>query len=129
MAEKQEQNAIIKSVSIDTERCLSAWLTLDYGGSGQGFGGYVLFAPPWDEISREDPQRYLGNYTGVFIHRCIEIGGVGRWEDLPGKTIRVRHDQPYGKILAIGHIVKDDWFNPETEFERIRYMMQEVVPK
>lgn len=129
MAEKYEQNALIERVSIDTERCLSAWLTLDYGGSGQGFGGYVLFAPPHDEESRNDPKRYLGNYAGAFIHRCIEIGGVIRWEDLPGKTIRVRHETPYGRILAIGHIIKDDWFNPEEEFAHIRYMMQEVGPK
>jgi hypothetical protein len=121
----QIQNALIKSATIDTERCLSAWLHLDYGGSGQSFGGYVLYMPPWGDEGRDDYHRYLGNYTGVFIHRCIQIGGVETWEKLPGKTIRVRHEHP--KVHAIGHIVKDDWFNPSEEFGRIEAMLKQAT--
>ncbi len=120
----ETQNAIIKSVRIDTERCLSAWLDLDYGGTGQGFGGYVLYMPPWSE-SRDDYRRYLGAYAGVFIHRCIQIGGVECWEQLPGKTIRVRHE--HTKVHAIGHIVKDDWFNPSEEFQRIEAILNKAT--
>lgn len=112
------KNAIITAVRIDAERCLSAWLDLDYGGSGQGFGGFVLYMPPYSGLEPEKAElRFLGNYAGVFIHRCIEIGGVERWEQLPGKTIRVRCE--HVKVHAIGHIVKDDWFDPSAEFERI----------
>ena len=41
----ETKNAVIESVRLTTDDhgCLSAWLMLDYGGSGQGFGGYALY--------------------------------------------------------------------------------------
>lgn len=41
------KNAIIKSarITIDEHEILSAWLDLDFGGSGQSFGGYALYLP------------------------------------------------------------------------------------
>lgn len=103
------KNAVIKSVSISTERTLSAWLHLDYGGSGQGFGGYCLYN------NSTKGKKDGGNYAGMFIQRCIEIGGVEEWERLPGKTIRVKAG--HNSIEAIGHILTDDWFDPKKEFE------------
>lgn len=119
------KNALIKSVSIDIERCVSAWLSLDYGGTGQGFGGYALYMPPWGDEGRDDYTRYLGAYAGVFIHRCIQIGGVENWEKLPGKTIRVRCE--HVKVHAIGHILKDDWFEPAVEFARIEALLKKAT--
>ena len=117
-------NAVIESVSIDTERCLSAWLTLDYGGTGQGFGGYALFMRPFDTEKKAKGTYLLGNYAGLFIYRCIEIGGVEKWEQLRGRTIRVKKPAGFGgSIIAIGHIVKDDWFEPTREFEHIRELI------
>lgn len=113
----ETRNAIIERVSISTERCLSAWLHLTYGHSGQGFGGYALYSP-W---AKDQDAARRGNYTGVFINRCIEIGGVENWEQLPGKTIRVRCE--HSKVHAIGHIVKDDWFNPSEEFGAMQKML------
>ena len=42
------RNAIITNITLSTadHGCLSSFIHLDYGdSSGQGFGGYVLFAP------------------------------------------------------------------------------------
>lgn len=102
------RNASIKSISLSNEDhgCLSAWLHLDYGGTGQGFGGYNLFSPP---------MKLSPNYCGWFIWRCLEIGGVSEWNRLPGRTIRVRSDMT--RVESIGHILKDDWFNPSTDFK------------
>jgi hypothetical protein len=106
------KNAIIESVSFDTERGLSAWLHLSYGGSGQGFGGFLLYAPEgW--AAHTQP----GNYCGHFIWRVLQIADVTDWSKLKGRTIRVKGT--WGKVEAIGHIIKDDWFDPAKEFEKL----------
>lgn len=105
------KNAIIEGVSLtDSDHgCLSAWVNLDLGGSVQGFGGYTLYIP--NAVSN-NYNRY--NYAGLFIWRCMEIAGVSRWEDLPGKTVRAK--ATCTKVHAIGHIIKDIWFDPYEEF-------------
>ena len=110
MSEIEEKNAIIKSVSLnsDDHGLLSAWLHLDYGGSGQGFGGYCLYLP------KSYTHHELKSFAGHFIWRCMEIAGVTEWSKLVGKTIRVR--AAHSGIEAIGHIVKNDWFNPSLDF-------------
>ena len=103
-------NAIIKSASISSDRgLLTGWLEFDYGGSGQRFGGHCLYLP------KSFKHHELKSFAGHFIWRCMEIGGVTSWEDLPGKAIRVKKHN--ADIVSIGHIVKDDWFCPEDDFE------------
>jgi hypothetical protein len=111
------KNAIITSADIraDDHGLLSAWLNLDYGGSGQGFGGFCLYLP---KSFKHHASSLKANYAGHFIWRAMEIAGVERWSDLPGKTVRVR--QEHIKAHAIGHIVKDDWFCPSEDFERMK---------
>lgn len=114
-----EKNAIIDSAILDDgERgLLTSWLQLDYGGSGQGFGGYALYLP-----SDYKNHKAQVNYAGHWIYRCMQIAGVNSWEKMKGRTIRVRltSDGLDGKIIAIGHIIKDEWFNPEEEFKNLK---------
>jgi hypothetical protein len=87
---------------------VSCMLYMKFDGSGQGFGGYTL-----DEY-REDLKRRIGCGWGMeFIMRTLAAVGVEKWEDLKGKYCRVRHDKPGfgGKIIAIGHIIEDRWFD------------------
>jgi hypothetical protein len=107
-------NAVIESAEItaDDHGLLSAWLFLDYGGSGQGFGGYALYLP------KSFSHHKLESVAGHFIWCCMEIGGVVNWSNLPGRTIRVRRIE-WDRIVAIGHIINDDWFDPKKDFSTL----------
>src|SRR5579859_5221970 len=96
-------NAIIKKAEItsDDHGCLSAWLSLDYGGMCQSFGGYSLYLP------KSFKHHKLESVAGHFIWRCLEIAEVTEWSKLAGKTIKVQKSA--GLVKAIGHIVKEDW--------------------
>lgn len=110
-------NAIVKDawVSLDNGWCLSVWLHLDYDGTCQGFGGYVLGG---DATSSAGKRHATGpNYAAEFLVRSMQVCGVDRLDLCKGKAIRVRKTSEYGDIIAIGHITKDIWFAPKATFE------------
>lgn len=111
--ETEIKNAVIESAEITTgeKNILDAWLYLDYGGAGQGFGGYALYLP------KSFTHHKLESVAGHYIFRILEIAGVEKWSQLKGKTIRVRGTD--SGIEAIGHIVKDDWFCPKSDFSTL----------
>jgi|SRR6185436_2271677 len=81
-------------------------IQLDYGGSGQGTGGYCM-----DTFSPEKAKRIPTMYGMALIMRILEVVGVDKWEDIPGKHIRVR--ATYCKVEAIGNLLKEDWLDFE----------------
>lgn len=108
------KNALIESASLYTgdRGFLDANISLNYGGSGQSFGGYALYLPKsWQHHKLE-------SVAGHFIFRVMEIAGVTEWEKLKGKTIRVKAE--HCRVHAIGHIVNDDWFSPGDDFKKLR---------
>ena len=114
MAEEKfvEVNAVIESATLTAadHGLLSGWIHLDYGGSGQGFGGISLYLP------KSFTHHAVNSPAGHWIWRVMEIAGVEEWSKLPGRTIRVRKVGQFGRAVAIGHIIKDDWFDPEADF-------------
>lgn len=106
------KHAIIESATLEnTDGFLTAWLTLNYGGTYQGFGGICLFNPYKPEVS---------NVTGAYLNRLLEVADVNDFNKLTGKAIRVQLDVDgfSGLIIAIGHIIKDIWLNPKELLER-----------
>lgn len=112
-------NARIDSarIQMDREVFLSAWLGLDYGGSGQGFGGYVLGGSTTGGVRAAAANKKP--YAALFIVRCMEIAGVDSWDKMVGKVIRVEHN--HSDVRRIGHALKDDWFCPKEEFSKINH--------
>lgn len=112
--EKEIKNAVITSAILEfgDRGFLNSWIQLDYGGTSQGFGGYVLYLP------KSFMHHSLESVAGHFIFRVMEIAGVDRWDKLVGKTIRVSCDNC--SIDGIGHIIKDDWFFPSKDFANIK---------
>lgn len=109
------RNAIIKNaaISIADHGQLCTWLELDYGGTGQSFGGYSLCnvdATP-GEIANTP------NYAGIHLIKIMVVAGVESWSLLKGKPIRV--DLINGRIVAIGHIIEDEWFYPDLLAKKV----------
>ena len=108
-----ERNAVIDyaTLEIDDHGLLTAWIGLDYGDSGhQGFGGWGLYLP------KSFTHHELKGIAGHFIFRVMEIAGVTKWDQLKGKTVRVRCTM--SNVQSIGHIVKNDWFDPSEDFKK-----------
>jgi hypothetical protein len=105
----ETRNAIIcdASIEIADPGILVASICLDYGGSNQVFGRGVYMSKYGVDGK---------NYAGHFIYRVLDVAGADRWEHLKGKAVRVKGDSSH--IEAIGHIIKDAWFDPGKEFKQ-----------
>jgi len=93
------KNAKIDGTMLGYERgILTFMIYLDYGDGGmQGFGGYAL--------GKE--------YTTTVIKGILEAVGVDTWEKLKDTHVRVVLDPGVNpKIIKIGHILDDKWFDP-----------------
>lgn len=112
--ELEVANAIIESASLGfgDREFLDCSISLNYGGSGQTFGGYILYIP------RGFGNHRLESPAGHFIYRVLKIAGVEEWKNLVGRTIRARYT--HNKVYAIGHIINDDWFEPSVDFAALK---------
>lgn len=102
------KNALIESTSLGIEDhgIMTFWLHLAYPSGGQGFGGFAL------DIWHEQDRRRVGTAFGLeAIMQTLRVVGVEKWEELPGKYIRVDADS--SQIHRIGNIMEDDWLDLE----------------
>ncbi len=114
----ETKNARIESTHLGMEDhgFFTFYLMLDYGGSGQGAGGYCLDIWNDDENSKGDANQLAKSF--LIIKEIMKTVGVEKWEDLKGKHIRVKAE--HAKVYEIGHFLKDKWLNFEDFFKDLQ---------
>lgn len=111
------ENAKIASTSLGYEDhgILTAFLHLSGEGWGVGFGGYAL--DTWNDALK----RRVGTSYGIeFITSILTTLEVSSWERLPGQFVRVETEGWGGRALRIGHITKNQWFDPKALLEQLK---------
>lgn len=88
---------------------LTCYVYLESEKYSCGFGGYAL-----DSYSASLKKRVGVGFGVDFIVALLETVGVEKWEDLPGKYVRINSEGWGGKILCIGHITENKWFDPKV---------------
>ena len=102
-----ELNARVDEVHLHTDfGYLTAVLNLDLGGTHVGFGTHDL---------RGKDRAYS------FITECMRVTESLYWNDIAGKVIRVMRVKRGSRstIIAIGHPLKELWFNPSDLWDYI----------
>ena len=107
-------NAKITSTMLGKEDhgIFTFFLMLEFDSCGCGFGGYAL-----DEYNNTLKKRICTAAGLEVINRILDVVEVDKWEDLPGKYIRIKSNGWGSTIKEIGNIIKDKWFNIEDFFE------------
>lgn len=79
-----------------------------------GIGGWTL-----DEYSPTTKTRLFKTESMEVISKILDVVGVDKWEDLPGKYIRFE-DRGWGSTIdKIGNIIEDKWLDLREFFEEI----------
>lgn len=115
MSDVKTRNMKIKGTSLTMadHGVLTFYLELEGDVSAVDFGGW--------NIGRgylgADEERFEGYPKGLkCLMRIMDTVGVSRWEDLPGKYVRIVEPGVGGVVRTIGNIVKDKWFDLPTFF-------------
>jgi len=88
----------IKSTHLGYEShgIFTLYAELDYGGSGQSFGGYAL-----DQYDKTTDQRWGTDWGLEFIKRVMWVVGVSKWEEMVGQRVLALREDYLGSIKAI----------------------------
>jgi len=113
----EEKNATIKStfLGIEDHGFFTFYLHLDYGGSGQGAGGYVLDVSADNKNQSTDAK--LAKSLRI-IEKILKIVGVEEWEQLPGRYIKVKAD--HNRVYAVQNILGGEWLDFDEYFEGVK---------
>ena len=108
------QNAIITNTSITMKDfcCLTFWVYLEGSGWGVGLGGYCI---GHGYLGSDDFSAKSGLGLEAMM-RIMNVVGVDTWEDLKGKYCRIETEGWGGRVLKIGNILKDEWFDVQKFF-------------
>lgn len=79
-----------------------------------GVGGYCL-----DEFNFATQTRVFRAESMEVISKILEVVGVDKWEDLPGKYIRIEYNGLGTTVTKIGNIIEEKWLDLEEFFGKI----------
>ena len=120
----------VTSVSLGTQDhgVLTLWLNIDFGGSGQGFGGFTMD----DKSDEEEYGDRIGHACGTdFILRLLRLFDVHSLEEIVGKPVYAIRDKEglAGTIIGLEtpkfdggrkFLVEDwknKWFSPRKPLQ------------
>ena len=84
---------------------------IDAGNFSCGVGGFCL-----DEYNNNIKARIFRAESMEVISKILDVVGVNKWEDLPGKYIRFKDDGLGSTVTKIGNIIDEKWFDIEEFF-------------
>lgn len=108
------KNAKIEGTSLGVAHTdhgiLSFYIRLNFGGTAQGFGGWMLDNPnlKYDYNNRELPPRLPTTLASSLLLGIDRVFGVD-WENLKGLPCRAYEDADRGILTALGHYLEDKW--------------------
>ena len=92
---------------------MTCWIEIEGFGWGVSYGGYAL-----DNYDKKKDER-IGTESGFnAIIQLMQTLEVKNWEDLRGQYVRCELAGWGGKMLKIGHLLKDKWFSFEDYFKK-----------
>ena len=124
------ENARITSTSISMAD--HGVLCISFGVRGDGWGCNV---GQWvNGVGHLGAHEWKGNGSAIVaMMKIIDTVGVEKWEDLPGKLIRVKSEGRGSTIDEIGNIIEDKWFNLrkfyETDTGQATFVLDERPPE
>lgn len=107
------KNARITSTMLGREDhgIMTFMIYIDAGDFSCGVGEFCL-----DEFNTTTQTRVFRVESMEVISKILDVVGVDKWEDLPGKHIRFE-DVGWGStVTKIGNIITDKWFDMREFF-------------
>lgn len=110
------KNARINSTMLgrDDHGVMTFMIYISADGFDCGIGGYCL-----DEFNSATQTRVFRAESMEAISKVLEVVGVDKWEDLPGKYIRFEDNGRGSTVTKIGNIIEEKWFDLEELFGKV----------
>lgn len=115
------ESALIESTDLHIEDhgILTLFVTLNFGGAMQGFGGVML------SVHDEKKRRHVGTAAGMdFVLRVLQLFGVCRLSEIVGRECIALREHAMGTIIGLENVESGkqllvsswsrEWFAPEV---------------
>ena len=108
------RNAKIMSPMLGREDhgIMTFMIFVEFSGCACGIGGYAL-----DYYDKNTQTRVFNVKDMEAISKILDVVGVDKWEQLPGKYIRVKDNGWGSTIDEIGNLMEEKWFNLKEFFQ------------